>query len=103
MSPADVLPRLDHGHLAATLGGLQKDYRSSRRPLLRHLIERRLKKAIISAWWMAGQSDAKTKTSKSKPRIVAEQGDLIELTDPERVAHSRRDRLRTADEENFKT
>jgi hypothetical protein len=35
--------------------------------LLRDLIERRLKKAIISAWWIARQSNAKTKDTKGKP------------------------------------
>src|SRR6267154_803238 len=38
----------------------------SRRPLLRHLIERGLKKAIISARWTAGQSDAKTTNRKNR-------------------------------------
>jgi DDE domain len=63
IAPADVLPRLDHGHIAAIPRGLREDYRASRRPLLRHLLERSLKKAIISARWMAGQRDDNIKKS----------------------------------------
>src|SRR6516162_8577991 len=57
MATADVLPWLDHGPGLATPRGLSLDYRPSQWPLLRHLIERRLTKAIISARWTAGQSD----------------------------------------------
>jgi hypothetical protein len=32
--PADVLPRLDHGHIAAIPRGSREDYRASRGPLL---------------------------------------------------------------------
>ena len=71
IASADVLPRLDHGHIAAIPRGSREDYRASRRPLLRHLIERSLKKAIISARWMAEQRDDNIKeraiTAMSNP------------------------------------
>ena len=47
MGLAGVLPWLDHGRPEATARRSPKDYRPSQRPLLRHLIESRLKKAII--------------------------------------------------------
>jgi hypothetical protein len=37
-SAGGVLPRLDHGHIAAIPRGSREDYRASRRPLLRHLM-----------------------------------------------------------------
>src|ERR1700730_6364878 len=61
LTPDFLALSLDHGHIAAIPRGSREDYRASRRPLLRHLIERSLQKAIISARWMAGQRDENTK------------------------------------------
>ena len=73
MLSADVLPWLDHGPSEATARRSPKDYRPSQWPLLRHLIERRLEKAIISERWTAGQSDAKSQKQQGKTMNDSEQ------------------------------
>src|SRR5215468_9172785 len=73
MLSADVLPWLDHGRCRSTPRGSLKDYRPSQRPLLRHLIERRLKKAIISERWTAGQRGRKSEKQQDKTMNNSEQ------------------------------
>ena len=53
--------------------GSAKDYRASQWPLLRHLIERRLKKAIRSARWTAGQKRRKNKEQQKQIMNESEQ------------------------------
>ena len=53
--------------------GSAKDYRASQWPLLRDLIERRLKKAIRSARWTAGQKRRKNKEQQKQIMNESEQ------------------------------
>src|SRR5258708_37595683 len=74
VSPADGLARLDHSHSRRTPRGSLVGHWPIRVPLLLHLIERGLKKAIISARWTAGQSDAKAKNNNKRPCMTPRSG-----------------------------